>query len=104
MIELLNRARDVDSITNGRFPWTPLMEAAFRGHRDTVLELIRRGADLDHMDLDGFTAASVAADEGHWSIVHDLAAAGANLDSLDGTGKSTRDYAREAGVTGLDER
>jgi ankyrin repeat protein len=45
--QLLDRGADVNSVTNGRYPWTPLMHAAFRGNTDVVRLLLERGADLN---------------------------------------------------------
>ena len=73
----LDRGGDVNSIVNGRYPWTPLMHAAWRGHAGAVRLLIERGADLDHTDLDGFNALLLAAGEGHWGVVGLLVEAGA---------------------------
>lgn len=94
---LLDQGADVDSVVNGRFPWTPLMHAAFRGNTETARLLIERGADLDHIDLDYFSAVTLAASEGHWEIVRALVARGALLDQADAYGKFPLDYAREAG-------
>lgn len=98
---LLDRGANADSITNGRFPWTPLMEAGFRGHLAAVRLLLDRGADPDHEDLDAFTAATVAAHGEHWEVVVLLAERGADLNRSDGSGKTAMDYAREAGKAEL---
>ena len=93
----LDRGADVNSIVNGRYPWTPLMHAAWRGHAGAVRLLIERGADLDHTDLDGFNALLLAAGEGHWGVVRLLVEAGATTSARDGYGKMALDYAREKG-------
>ena len=94
--ELLQLGADVDSVTNGRYPWTPLMEAAFRGHLDTVTLLVRHRADLNHTDLDAFSAITLAAGEDHWEIVKLLAAHGADLSQRDGYGETAVGYAEKA--------
>lgn len=94
---LLDRGADVDSVTNGRYPWTPLMHAAFHGDLETAQLVVERGADLDHLDLDYFNAVTLAAGEGHWEIVRLLAERGADLRLGDGYGKAAIDYAREQG-------
>lgn len=101
---LLDRGADVNSVTNGRYPWTPLMHAAFRGHTATARLLVERGADLDHPDLDFFTAVTLAAGEGHWEIVRLLAKRGADLRVGDGYGKRPLDYAVAAGERELAAR
>jgi ankyrin repeat protein len=94
---LLDRGADVNSVVNGRYPWTPLMHAAFRGHTETARLLLDRGADVDHPDLDSFTAVTIAAGEGYWDIVRLLAEHRADLRLEDGYGKTPLDYANEAG-------
>lgn len=99
--QLLDRGADVNSITNGRFPWTPLMHAAFRGHPDAVRLLLDRGAKLDHECLDGFTALTLAAGEGHWEIVRLLAERGGDVGHRDATGESAFSLAERAGQAEL---
>ena len=94
--QLLDRGADVNSIANGRFPWTPLMHAAFRGHPDAVRLLLDRGANLDHECLDGFTALTLAAGEEHWEIVRLLADRGGDVGHRDATGKSAFSLAERA--------
>ena len=94
---LLDRGADVDSVTNGRFPWTPLMHAAWKGHLDTCRLLLDRGANPSAEDLDSFTAITLAAAEGHWEIVRLLAEEGASGVYPDGHGETALGYAQEAG-------
>ena len=75
---LLDRGADVDSVTNGRFPWTPLMHAAWKGHLGTCRLLLDRGANPCAEDLDSFTPITLAAAEGHWGVVKLLAEHGAS--------------------------
>src|SRR5262249_25529093 len=67
--QLLDEGADVDSVTDGRYPWTPLMYASFKGRTDAARLLLERGADPDHEDLDFYRPITVAAAEGHWDIV-----------------------------------
>src|SRR4051794_3028723 len=58
---LLDEGADVDSVTDGRFPWTPLMRASFHGKTDAARLLLERGADPDHEDLDFYRSITLAA-------------------------------------------
>ena len=60
---------------NGR---TPLIEATFGSHIDTVEELLNRGADVDAQDGDGWTALMEAASKGRADVVRTLLAHGAD--------------------------
>lgn len=82
----------VDVIDNGRAKTTPLQEAAWAGHVDIVRLLIAAGANVSHVDIDGFSPASQAAGNRHWEVVFLLAEAGANLDEIDGSGFTARHY------------
>lgn len=92
---LLDQGANINSVVNGRFPWTPLMHASFHGQEETVKLLLSRGARVDHECLDGFTAITLAAAEGFWPIVRQLAAAGADVDHQDATGQSARSLAEQ---------
>ena len=98
---LLDRGADVNSIVNGRFPWTPLMHAAFRGHESTVRLLLDRGGKIDHECLDGFTALTLSASEEHWEIVKQLADQGGDVTHRDATGESALSLAERAEQTVL---
>ena len=94
--ELLAAGAEVDAVTNGRYPWTPLMHAAFRGHLEVAKILLGAGASVSKEDLDSFTAATLAAGEEHWDVLKLLAKHGADLDHADGYGHSARYYAKRA--------
>ncbi len=94
---LLDRGALVDSVSNGRFPWTPLMEAAHSGHLETCRLLLDRGANPCAEDLDGFTPITLAAAEGYWDVVRLLAERGASGIYPDGHGETALGYAQEAG-------
>ncbi len=93
---LLAAGAPIDAVVNGRYPWTPLMHAAFRGHVETVRVLLDCGANVAREDLDAFSAITLAAAAGHWPIVKLLTDAGADTTYRDATGRSARDYARSA--------
>lgn len=94
---LLDAGADVNSVTDGRFPWTPLMNASFAGNTDVVRVLLAHGADPNRQDLDFFRAITLAADKGHWAIVRLLVEHGADPAATDGVSKSAMDYAKEQG-------
>lgn len=96
VLRLLDEGVPIDAVDNGRFPFTALMHAAFRGRVEVVRLLLDRGADVTREDLDSFTAITLAAREGHWEIVKLLTDHGADVDHSDGYGRSARDYARSA--------
>ncbi|MCB9706195.1 MAG: ankyrin repeat domain-containing protein [Myxococcales bacterium] len=62
---------------------TPLIAAAFAGHRACVDALIAAGAPLDAVNVQGRSALHLAADQGHGEVVAALCAAGAALDGQD---------------------
>src|SRR5579871_5431187 len=90
--ELLDQGADVDSVTNGRYPWTPLMHAAHQGHTDVVQLLLERGADPNHLDLDFYGSLTLAADAEHWDVVRILVEHGADPSQGDGQSRSALNY------------
>ena len=60
-----------------------LHKAAHEGDLDSLLGLIKSGADLEVKDSSGRTALHVAAYASHESIVQALADAGADMDALE---------------------
>ena len=73
---LIERGADVNSKDSGAR--TPLIEAAFGGHIDTMRLLLTRGAQVNTGDADGWTALMEAASKGRTDIVHLLLDNGAN--------------------------
>ena len=63
---------DID-IPENTFAWTPLFIASVDGHLPIVELLIDVGADLEKVDLSGWTAKEHAALRGHLNIAHRLA-------------------------------
>jgi ankyrin repeat protein len=92
---LLDEGADVNSVTNGRYPWTPLMNASFHGKTDAARVLLEHGADPNRQDLDFFRAITLAAAERHWDIVRLLVEHGADVSASDGSSKTALDYAKE---------
>jgi ankyrin repeat protein len=91
---LLAEGADVDSVVNGRYPWTPLMHASFHGHTNAARLLLDYGADPDHEDLDCYRSVTLAAAEGHWDIVRLLVERGADATKGDGQSTTALGYAR----------
>ncbi len=76
--------RDVDTRDNdGR---TSLMWAAIKGHSETVLALLDKGADVNAKDNKGGTALMDAAYSGHKDIVLELLDKGADVNAKDNKG------------------
>jgi len=70
--------------------WTPLIQAAYKGHKDIVQILLECGANIDHQANDGWTALMLAARYGHKDVVQILLENGASIDhqSKDGFGNT----------------
>ena len=64
---LIDRGADVNSKDSGAR--TPLIEAAFGGHIDTMRLLLTRGAQVNAGDADGWTALMEAASKGRTDMV-----------------------------------
>jgi len=93
---LLDRGAGVNSTTDGRWPWSPLMYASEEGHLDTVRLLVERGADVNQQDLDYSCSITLAAEENHWDIVEFLLENGADPEVRNYAGRNVLDYARTA--------
>lgn len=70
---------------------TALIAAAYMGHVEIVKLLICHGADVEHADIDGRTALSVAAlcipaSQSHVDVVAALIEHGAIVDHMDKNG------------------
>ncbi|KAI0396231.1 Glycerophosphoryl diester phosphodiesterase family-domain-containing protein [Xylariaceae sp. FL0594] len=64
---LLGAGADLNSSLHPR-KWTPIFEAAVRGHTDIVQHLIQSGADLSVTDYLGWTVKELAMYRGHFAI------------------------------------
>lgn len=91
---MLAEGTPVDVIDSGRFNATPLQVAARSGHLEIVKLLLDAGANVNHVDLDGFSPVTDAARAGEWNVVKILAEHGGDFDHHDATGKNGRDYLR----------
>jgi ankyrin repeat protein len=94
---LLAEGADVDSVVDGRYPWTPLMHASFHGKTDAAKLLLEHGADTDHEDLDLYRSVTLAASRGHWAIVRLLVDRGADVTKGDGQSTTALGYAKDQG-------
>jgi hypothetical protein len=76
---------------------TDLIAAARAGQDERVRQLIQRGAVIDHMGDDGFTALGAAAFAGQRSTVRLLVLAGADTERFGSTGQTALHLASLAG-------
>jgi ankyrin repeat protein len=67
----------------GKNGHTPLMDAAKEGDLETVLDLLRRGAEVNGRSNKGKTPLHYAAAHGHVEVVKQLITHGAEIDSRD---------------------
>lgn len=93
---LLDRGASMHDALN-RQRTTPLEEAAASGNLHIVELLIRRGADPNHRDRDGWSAIHWAAEEGHQEIVSFLLNHGANPNAVSSYGTSPLHCAANGG-------
>lgn len=78
---------------------TPLLVAAFEGHRDVCELLLEYEADVDHCDATGRTPLWAAASMGHGSVVALLLFWGCYVDSIDNEGRTVLSVAAAQGDT-----
>ena len=89
---MLEQGTPVDVIDNGRFNVTPLQVAARSGHLEIVKILLAAGANVNHVDHDGFSPVTSAAGAKKWSVVKILAEHGGDFRIYDATGRNGYDY------------
>ena len=78
---------------------TPLLVAAFEGHRDVCELLLEYEADVDHCDATGRTPLWAAASMGHGTVVALLLFWGCYVDSIDNEGRTVLSVAAAQGNT-----
>lgn len=94
---LLERGATVDH--QDKDGMTPLLVAAFEGHRDVCELLLEYEADVDHCDVTGRTPLWAAASMGHGSVVALLLFWGCYVDSIDNEGRTVLSVAAAQGGT-----
>ena len=93
---LMQNGADVMSMTRNT-QTVPLEEAAACGDILTVQLLLRKGADPNYRDRDGWSAIHWAAEEGHLEIVRLLLNEGANINAVSSYGTSPLHCAANGG-------
>ncbi|XP_053830756.1 ankyrin repeat and EF-hand domain-containing protein 1 isoform X2 [Vidua macroura] len=78
---------------------TAVMEAAREGAAEVVLDLLRRGADVNLFDFERHSAAHFAAKEGFFEILTIISGYGADLKLIAMNGNTPLHYAAEGGFT-----
>ena len=68
--------------------------AAWSGHLEIVKILLAAGANVNHVDHDGFSPVNSAAGAGKWAVVTVLAEHGGDFQLYDATGRNGHDYLR----------
>ncbi|XP_046348321.2 ankyrin repeat domain-containing protein 27-like [Haliotis rufescens] len=83
-----------------RWGWTPVMRAAWRGHRDVVELLVGEGADVSLVDGGGNNALHFACYRGHLETVKFvLSLHVVDIDARNNYGRTAADLARRGGHT-----
>ena len=80
---------------------TPLHNAAVRGHTETALALINKGAKVNATDRDGDTPLHLAAYYGNTEIAVTLIAAGADVNATNEEGRTPLHYSASRGRTDI---
>lgn len=94
------------SLAATRLPAAPteqLLDAAYRGERERLADLLRDGAEANQLH-GGAAALHVGAEWGHTEIVELLLGAGAKVDAVDSCGRTALIWAAENGHTAIAQR
>ena len=73
-----------------------IVTAAYDGHHDNVIELIRRGANVNATDESGNTALIFASEQGLDALVDFLISSGCDLNIANNDGDTALDLAKYA--------
>ena len=63
--------------------WTPLMKAALNGQMEAVIKLLDKGADVNLVDMGGYSAMMLAASNNFHEIVELLIQHGADVNQVE---------------------
>jgi len=100
-IRLLAEAHPSASFPGGA---ATLMAAARAGDVEVLRDLVRRGAELEAQDEDGYTALMYAANAGEHEAADELVVAGADVDARDNGGSTPLMFAAQGGHAEIVQR
>ena len=93
---MLNGGADINT-GRGKYDWTPLHWAAWKGNEQAISVLVKRGAALGPPDMSGMTPLHLAAMQGHAVAAKTLILAGAPVDLPNKWGDTPLDTAAQNG-------
>ena len=97
----LTAGTDVDAKSDGKYGWTPLLHAAWFGHKEIAELLIAGSAEVNAKDNYGKTPLHRAVQEGYMEIVELLIAKGADVNATNMYRITPLDVAEEFNLSEL---
>ena len=94
-----NTCHDLTLTHNAYLIDTPLLIASLQGHLGVVNVLIGAGANVNHVENEGWSSLILASDKGHVQVVRALLAAGANVNHANNYGSTAVNRASRFGHT-----